>query len=82
MDGAAVDVSLICFGENGDEPASLNGKTVAGINPDLTSGLNLTQAKPLTREPKRRLSWHPKEQPHSTSQARLREHGWPSRPIG
>ena len=47
VDGAAVDVSLICFGENGDEPASLNGKTVAGINPDLTSGLNLTQAKPL-----------------------------------
>jgi hypothetical protein len=47
VDGAAVDVSLICFGDNGEEPAKLNGQVVAGINPDLTSGLNLTQAKPL-----------------------------------
>ncbi len=47
VDGAAVDVSLVCFGENGSESARLNGEAVAGINPDLTSGLNLTRAKPL-----------------------------------
>ena len=47
VDGAAVDVSLICFGENGGAPARLNGETVAGINPDLTSGLDLTRAGPL-----------------------------------
>jgi hypothetical protein len=47
VDGAMVDVSLICFGENGEDAARLNGAIVAGINPDLTSGLNLTQAKPL-----------------------------------
>ena len=47
VDGAAVDVSLICFGDTGHEPARLNGETVAGINPDLTAGLNLTTARPL-----------------------------------
>lgn len=47
VDGAAVDVSLICFGDNGDEPCQLNGEVVASINPDLTSGLDLTRAQPL-----------------------------------
>src|ERR1700730_13020542 len=47
VDGAMVDVSLICFGDNGGWTAPLNGEAVAGINPDLTSGLDLTQAKPL-----------------------------------
>src|ERR1700738_52622 len=47
IDGAAVDVSLICFGDAGDEPARLDGRTVSAINPDLTTGLDLTAAKPL-----------------------------------
>jgi hypothetical protein len=47
VDGAAVDVSLICFGDSGGEPVRLNGEVVASINPDLTAGLNLTLAKPL-----------------------------------
>ena len=47
VDGAAVDVSLICFGDTGGEPARLDGDTVAAINPDLTSGLDLTLACPL-----------------------------------
>ena len=47
VDGAAVDVSLVCFGESGSHVARLNGDIVAIINPDLTSGLDLTQAKPL-----------------------------------
>lgn len=47
VDGAAVDVSLVCFGDNGSEPAQIGGRVVAAINPDLTTGLNLTLAKPL-----------------------------------
>ena len=47
VDGAAVDVSLVCFGDSGDQPAKLNGDVIAAINPDLTTGLNLTLAKPL-----------------------------------
>jgi hypothetical protein len=47
VDGAAVDVSLICFGDSAGQPCKLNGQIVSSINPDLTTGLNLTQAKPL-----------------------------------
>lgn len=46
IDGAAVDVSLVCFGES-EQPSRLNGIVVEGINPDLTTGLNLTLAKSL-----------------------------------
>lgn len=47
-DGAAVRVSLACFG-TGDNGITLNGVSVATIHADLTSGegLNLTLAKPL-----------------------------------
>ena len=48
VDGAMVDVSLVCFGDNGGDMPRLNGEAVAAINPDLTSGLNLTLAKPLS----------------------------------
>lgn len=48
-DGAAVRVSLICFGEG--EGVRLDGMPVAVIHADLTAGevdnANLTQAKPL-----------------------------------
>ena len=47
VDGAAVDVSLICFGDPGGEPARLDGEMVARINADLSTGLDLTAAKPL-----------------------------------
>jgi hypothetical protein len=47
VDGAAVDVSLICFGESEGVEARLNGAIVTAINPDLTSGLNLTLAQAL-----------------------------------
>ncbi|CDX60248.1 putative DNA methyltransferase yeeA [Mesorhizobium plurifarium] len=46
VDGATVDVSLICFG-NGDS-SKLNGIPVASVNADLTTGLDLTGARPLT----------------------------------
>ena len=47
VDGAAVDVSLVCFGDAGDEPARLDGNIVVSINTDLTSGIDLTLAAPL-----------------------------------
>jgi type II restriction/modification system DNA methylase subunit YeeA len=47
VDGAAVRVSLVCFGTCGDAPV-LDGKPASRINPDLTSGaLDLTKAKRL-----------------------------------
>ncbi|MDT7529853.1 class I SAM-dependent DNA methyltransferase [Sphingopyxis sp. SE2] len=46
IEGAAVDVSLVCFGES-EQPTRLNGAEVDSINPDLTTGLNLTLAGPL-----------------------------------
>ncbi|WP_290884429.1 DNA methyltransferase [Arenimonas sp.] len=45
-DGAAVRVSMVCFGKNG-EPAQLDENTVVKINPDLTSGVAVTTAKKL-----------------------------------
>ncbi len=46
-EGAAVRVSLVCFGDGGE--AKLNGISVDAIHADLTAGegLNLTQAKVL-----------------------------------
>jgi hypothetical protein len=44
-EGAAVRVSLVCFG-NG-EGVTLDGNTVEAIHADLTAGNNLTQAHPL-----------------------------------
>lgn len=46
IEGAAVDVSLICFGDAGETPALLDGEPVTEIHPDLTAGLNLTLARP------------------------------------
>lgn len=45
VEGAAVDVSLICFG-NADGSATLDGQIVEAINADLTSGLDLTKTAP------------------------------------
>ncbi len=47
VDGASVDVSLICFGRNGGLPTMLDGKVVDSINADLTTGLNMTSAGSL-----------------------------------
>jgi type II restriction/modification system DNA methylase subunit YeeA len=76
VEGAAVDVSLICFG-NADRSLNLNGVVVQAINPDLSSGLDLTQtsAQPENRD------WAylgiqksgPFDVPGSTARAWLRE---------
>lgn len=48
VDGAAVRVSLICFGQ-GEDPLRLDGKSVAQINADLTAGVtDLTKARRLS----------------------------------
>ena len=47
IEGAAVDVSLICFGEHPDSAAYLDGQPVTEIHADLTAGLNMTLAQPL-----------------------------------
>ncbi|AJC83289.1 type II restriction enzyme methylase subunit protein (plasmid) [Rhizobium etli bv. phaseoli str. IE4803] len=49
VDGAAVDVSLICFGDNEGGAVLLNGEPVGSINADLTTGLDLTAAGPLVQ---------------------------------
>ena len=46
LDGAAVRVSMIGFGVEGDEP-ELDGRKVAAINADLTSGIDLSRAQVL-----------------------------------
>ena len=47
IEGAAVDVSLVCFGEHPDSAAYLDGEPVTEIHADLTAGLNMTLAQPL-----------------------------------
>ncbi|HNB26545.1 MAG TPA: class I SAM-dependent DNA methyltransferase [Alphaproteobacteria bacterium] len=52
LDGAAVRVSLVCFGESEGQAPQLNGREVGGILSDLTaineeSGLDITKARPL-----------------------------------
>ena len=50
VDGAAVRVSLVCFGnELAGRSARLNGQDAPRINPDLTAAVDLTQAGRLAR---------------------------------
>jgi type II restriction/modification system DNA methylase subunit YeeA len=49
VDGAAVRVSLVCFGSLAPESVRLDGAEVAAIHADLTAGeANLTTARPLS----------------------------------
>jgi SAM-dependent methyltransferase len=47
LDGATVHVSIIGFDNGNEKERSLNNKTTASINSDLTSNLDLTQAQRL-----------------------------------
>jgi type II restriction/modification system DNA methylase subunit YeeA len=47
LDGAAVRVSIVGFDDGTEQNRYLNGKAVATINADLTSRVDVTQAKPL-----------------------------------
>ncbi|HEV7264854.1 MAG TPA: DNA methyltransferase [Falsiroseomonas sp.] len=50
LDGAAVRVSLVCFGESGGGPPFLDGRAVQVINTDLTANVtDLTRASRLAQ---------------------------------
>lgn len=48
LEGAAVNVSMVGFSNDREYQKFLDGHFVLSINPDLTSGSNLTQARVLT----------------------------------
>ena len=47
LDGATVHVSIAAFDNGAEETCTLDGKTVATINPDLTSAADLTQVRAI-----------------------------------
>ncbi len=47
LDGANVHISIICFDDGSETTRVLDGELVNNINPDLTAGADLTQAKTL-----------------------------------
>jgi len=48
VDGAAVRVSLICFGREAPQGVMLDGRPVQRINADLTETIDLTASRPLS----------------------------------
>lgn len=48
LEGASVNVSMVGFDNGAQETKVLDGEQVAEINPDLTSGIDLTSAFPLS----------------------------------
>ena len=47
LDGAAVHISIVGFDDGSETTRVLDGVTVANINADLTSGVDLTNARPI-----------------------------------
>ena len=47
LDGANVHISIVCFDDGSEEIRTLDGEPVFGINADLTTGTDLTQARRL-----------------------------------
>ncbi|MCC7494916.1 MAG: class I SAM-dependent DNA methyltransferase [Fimbriimonadaceae bacterium] len=47
QDGAAVRVAMVGFDDGSETTRTLNGQAVTGINPDLTSGVDVSQARRL-----------------------------------
>ena len=56
--GALVRTSIVCLAAPGEEVESLkvDGATVAAINPDLTSGIDIDQARPLKQNAGRTIN--------------------------
>ena len=80
VEGAAVRVSLVCFGAHG-EAASLNRISVPAIHADLTAeASNLVTALPQP-ETLASASWVTRRAAPSTSRDAWRAHGSPSRSI-
>jgi hypothetical protein len=47
LDGAAVHVSFVCFDDGTERERTLDGRSVASINANLTAGVDLTRARRL-----------------------------------
>jgi type II restriction/modification system DNA methylase subunit YeeA len=74
IDGAAVRVSLICFGPvHETDSIVLDGEKVARINPDLTTGANISSAKRLIENTNRSFIGMQKSGPHDISGERARQ---------
>ena len=47
LEGATVHISIVCFDDGSESTRILDGHQVQNINADLTTGMDLTKAKPL-----------------------------------
>ena len=48
LDGANVHISIICFDDGNETDRTLDGSPASSINEDLTTGIDLSLAKPLS----------------------------------
>ena len=77
-EGAAVHISIVGF-DGGEEPGrTLNGIAVEAIHPDLTSGVDTTQAASSRKTPTFAL-WAPQKSEPSISTRKQRAKCWPRR---
>ena len=73
LEGAAVRVSMVGFDRGGEGSRSLNGRLVARINADLTSGNDLTTARRLAENAGRSFQGDSKVGPFEVSYAIAQE---------
>jgi type II restriction/modification system DNA methylase subunit YeeA len=81
VEGARVEVSLICFCARSITPATikLDGQSVQGINSDLTTGIDLTCARPLKQNKRASLLGIQTSGPHDISGDLARK--WMALPV-
>ena len=56
LDGANVHISIICFDDGSETDRTLDGFPTDSINEDLTTGIDLSLARPLSENRKHRVS--------------------------
>ncbi len=82
LEGAAVRISMLGFDADQEQPRKLDGHTVAAINPDLTSTVDLTQARRLAENVSIAFEGTKKDAPfdidNATAQAMLASKGNPN----
>ena len=85
IEGARVEVSLICFCTPALRPSELHldGRPVPNINSDLTTGIDLTLARPLSQNTGASFLGIQTSGPHDVSGGRARQWiGLPTNPNG
>jgi hypothetical protein len=83
VEGAAVRVAIVCFGNANDSPVMLNGKPVVRINANLTSGTDYSTASRLEENKGHSLLGIQKSGPFDISGALARKWlGLPLNPNG